>query len=232
MIYITFISEILPLIFCILFYKKLNTKALKVFFIYTIVLASFAIIGTISLYLVKSKDLYLLTVKLYTLAEYILFAILLNNFYINKIAKKIVLFSIIPFTIFCLINYYITKSSYSNYPLLIEFLSFIVFIIYFFYEKMKTVVSYPLYQSISFWICVGLFLYFTGNFFFLLFSSSSTDKNFTHQMKVIYSLVTITKNILLSFSFFATEFIESNEDSLNLPSELDLDSFYPNNNLN
>lgn len=51
-------------------------------------------------------------------------------------------------------------------------------------------------------------------------------------MKIIYSLVTITKNILLSFSFFATEFIEGNEDSLNLPSELDLDSFYPNNNLN
>ena len=32
---ITYLFEILPLLFCLLFYKKINTKPLKVFFIYT-----------------------------------------------------------------------------------------------------------------------------------------------------------------------------------------------------
>ncbi|MFZ4770001.1 MAG: hypothetical protein ACOYLO_07445 [Ferruginibacter sp.] len=90
---------------------------------------------------------------------------------------------------------------------------------------MKTVVMYPLYQSITFWICVGFFLYFTGTFFFILFIKSSNDTEFKILMNSIYGIVTITKNVLLCLSLFANENIEESSDELHLPSEIDLDEF-------
>lgn len=164
-------------------------------------------------------------VRAYTIVEYCLFALFLYNTYISLIAKKIIFFSIFPFFLFSVTDYFLNAIDFNTTPLLVEFLAFIVFIIYFFYEKMKTVVQYPLYQSIVFWICVGLFLYFTGNFFFLLFVNSSSDSNFKHQMQSIYSLVTISKNLLLCLAFFAHEKPIENKDELILPPELKLDDF-------
>jgi hypothetical protein len=83
---------------------------------------------------------------------------------------------------------------------------------------------YPLYQTISFWICVAFFLYFSGTFFFFLFSQSSLDSQFKNQMKLIYGLVTLSKNIILSLSLFANEFEDNDiETKLNLPNNINLD---------
>jgi hypothetical protein len=84
---------------------------------------------------------------------------------------------------------------------------------------------YPLYQSVTFWICVGFFLYFTGTFFFFLFIKSSQDPDFKRQMNFIYGIVTVTKNILLCLSLFANEHLENENETLNIPSEIDLDEF-------
>lgn len=92
--------------------------------------------------------------------------------------------------------------------------------------------SKPVYQNISFWICVGLFFYFTGNFFFLLFTKYGDNATFRNQIQTIYIVVTITKNIILSFSFFATEFKEDEGAAPKFPSNLNLDGFGPYNNLN
>ena len=91
---------------------------------------------------------------------------------------------------------------------------------------MNTVVTHPLYQNITFWIAVGLLLYFSGNFFIFLLNKSSSDKTFVSQIKNIYSIVTITKNILLSAALFANEQPEnSNDNHFQFPEELNLDSF-------
>jgi len=223
--YITLFTELLPLIFCILFYKKLNTKALKVFFIYCILLSVFVLISFLAI-TNHFTSLYLLNIRIYVVVEYTIFSIFF--FYILKksIPKRIIIFSILPFIIFSFYDLFNTgKANFSYYPLIIEFLVFIVVLIYFFYEKMQTVVLYPLYQSITFWICVGLFIYFTGNFFYLLFSKSSTDPKFQLQMKIIYSFVTISKNVLLSLALFANEPNEENNNELQIPTDLNLDEF-------
>lgn len=144
--------------------------------------------------------------------------------------KRVILFSIIPFLLLCFYDYIQYPNSFSKLPLLVEFLSFLVFLIYFFYEKMNTVVNFPLYLSIKFWIAVGLFLYFAGNFFFFLFVNSVHDNNSISQMLLIYRVVTITKNLLLSFAFFATEIKSENNSILpNIPEDINLDSFHPKN---
>lgn len=98
---------------------------------------------------------------------------------------------------------------------------------------MQTVVLYPLYQSISFWVSVGLFLYFTGNFFFLVYLKSSTDPMFVNQMKNIYSFITISKNVILCLALFGNDVVESKEERFNIPPDVNLDEFsltqYKNN---
>ena len=207
----------------------MNTTGLKVFFIYTIALTLFVVLSTTSLYIIKSRLIYLNLVRAYTIVEYCLFAWFLFSVYHSALLKKIILYSIFPFCIFCIVDYIYNSGTFNTTPLLVEFLAFIVFIIYFFYEKMKTVVLYPLYQSIVFWICVGLFIYFTGNFFFLLFINSSTDRSFINQMQFIYSLVTITKNILLCVAFLAIERPSEKADEVIFPSELKLDDYFTTN---
>jgi len=81
----------------------------------------------------------------------------------------------------------------------------------------------PLYQSISFWLCVGFFIYFTGNFFYLLFLTSTSDKKLVTEMKIVYTIVTITKDIILCLAWFAQEHNETKEEELRIPEDLHLD---------
>ncbi len=94
----------------------------------------------------------------------------------------------------------------------------------------------PIYITIIFWISVGLFVYSSGIFFYILLitNSNKTDLHLLAQLKVVYACVTICKNLILSIAFFKSNKDDSykEEKSLDIPSELDLDSFYPNNNLN
>jgi hypothetical protein len=210
----------------VLFFKKLNTKALKAFFIYAIVLAFFAVASLFAIKILKDRDIYFVLVRLFTICEYITIALVLHHLIKKGVLKKIIIYSFFPFVIYAISDYILShRIQYNNYINLISSLFLIILIIYFFYEKMQTVIMYPLYQSSSFWICVGFFIYFTGTFFFFLFIKSSTDKEFIQQMNTIYGLVTVTKNILLCISLFSNESPEEIEDELTIPSDLNLDEF-------
>jgi hypothetical protein len=151
----------------------------------------------------------------------------------NEVVKKIILISIVPFIIYCFYNYFTSDNSvFNNYPALIEFFVFLTILLYYFFEKMRIVTRTPLYQSISFWLCVGLFLYFAGNFFFLLLLNTSKDASFIKQMKIVYSIVTISKDIILALAWFAHEPIETNADIIKFPNGLGLDDDLPFNKPN
>jgi hypothetical protein len=210
----------------------LKSKALRVFFIYTISLALFVIIGTFSAYFLKTKETYILTVKFYILTEYLLFSLFLFHTYTNHLAKKFISISVLPFSFFWLFDLFQSGSVYTTGPLLVEFLAFIVFIIYYFYEKMQVIEESPIYQNVTFWICVGLFLYFSGNFFFLIFSNYKITGVFKDHIRYVYTFVTISKNILLCSALLINETTSKSIDNLNFPSDLNLDAFTPNHKLN
>jgi len=209
----------------------LNTKALKVFFVYSIVLAAFASLLILSLKYFKSADFYYNVIRVYIIVE--LSTLSLFFFYVvqNQLIRKLILFSIFPFTVFCLANYWASQKNFNVYPLLVEFIFFMIVVIYYLYEKMKTEVLRPLYQSIVFWISVGLFIYFSGNFFYLIFIQSTTDKNVMNQLKIIYGIIAICKDILLSLALLANETISNDTEDLYIPEELHLDSFNPKSTL-
>jgi hypothetical protein len=222
--YTTLLAELLPLIFCILFYKKLNTKALKVFFYYALTLFIFAGLTYLARLVISDSKLFFFLLRVFSICEYTIISFFLYNIFVTKIAKKIALFSIAPFVLYAILDYIFSdKNQFNNHSNIVSSLLLISFIIYFFYEKMNTVVMYPLYQSITFWICVGLFLYFAGSFFFFIFIKSGADKEFVLLMNSIYAIVVVTKNIFLSLALFASEKTNDNDDGLFLPIDLDLD---------
>ena len=197
---------------------------MKVFFIYTILLAFFS---STSLYIVNfqhAKTAYFVILRIYIAIEYAILVYFFSKLSPNKSFKKIIFFSIFPFWGYCLYNFFVSEhDTFNNYPALVEFAVFILIIIFYFYEKMNVVSSIPLSKSISFWLSVGLFIYFTGNLFFLLFIFSTSDKEILKQMFLIYSCVTITKNLILASAWFANEKIQTDADIIQLPENMKLD---------
>jgi Na+-transporting NADH:ubiquinone oxidoreductase subunit NqrD len=92
---------------------------------------------------------------------------------------------------------------------------------------MKVVTTNSLTKSVSFWLCVGLFIYFSGNFFVILFSNYSKNPALNIQFKIIYSIVVICKDIILAFAWFAHERIETDADTIKFPNGLGLDDDLP-----
>ena len=187
-------------------------------------LAFFSLLIYISLKVIGDPKIYFLFLRLFNICEYTLLALFLGNIFNSKLFRKIAFFSVIPFCVFAVVDYAISdKSQFNNHSNIVSSLLLIVLIVYFFYEKMNTVVLYPLYQTITFWICVGLFLYFAGSFFFFLFIKTGGDHEFVMLMSSIYSFVTIIKDLLLGFALFASENSDDKGEALHIPIDLDLD---------
>jgi len=220
----TYLAEILPLLFGIIFFKKNNTKYLKVFFIYSLILAICICLGYYFIWIAVDKKAYFVELRFFYFIEYSLMALFFYYLIKRAFVKKIIIFSIIPFAFFCIYIYLESDpSKFNSYPPLIEFSFFIIVLLYYFYEKMSVVSRIPLYQSISFWLCEGLFIFFAGNFFYFLIVNSAKDPDLIKLMKVIYSIVSISKDVILSLAWFAHERVQNDSDILRIPDEMQLD---------
>jgi len=223
--YTTLISEILPLFFCFLFFNKLSNKRLKAFFVYALMISIFSFLSIVLIKVLNDKVANFLVFRIFSICEFSIISIFLLRNVKNYNIKRIITINIYLFILFALIDYAIfDKTRFNNHSSIVSSLVLIAYIVYFFYEKMKTVVVYPLYQSISFWICVGFFLYFSGTYFCFLLSQSTKDPKFISQLNLIYGLVTLSKNLILSMSLFTNEQDESIlEDKLEIPININLD---------
>lgn len=94
---------------------------------------------------------------------------------------------------------------------------------------MKESVVEPIYQKAIFWISVAFIINSTGNFFLFLYAkfSYNVDVFKTPQYTIIYTTVTVLKNLLLCISILIKEKKE------NAPSnslfDIDLDSIHLSN---
>lgn len=126
------------------------------------------------------------------------------------------------------------NDTFRSLPTLIEYLIFIIATIIYFYDVMRIVQSKSISNTITFWICVGFLISFAGNFFYILvvdnYKSGVWDisTKAISQIIAVNCLVTISKNIFLSFSFFVKE--KQAKTDLPFPKDLDLDMITPNQN--
>ena len=211
-----------------IFVKKIGSKPLKVFFIYAIALGLFVFATFLTKNYFKASGWYLVVIKTFTIIEFCLICFYLHSILLSTVVKKFIVILVPVFSLFAAFTqFYLNSKGYSSIPLIIESLLLIIFFIIFFYEKMKTVNNYPLSQSLIFWISVGFFIYFTGNFFFILFISYSKSQDFIASQKIVYTIVTVSKNIILSLAFLANEPTLKEQEALQVPEGVDLGDFTP-----
>lgn len=218
------------MIFCIFFIKKINTKPLRVFFLYTIIQAVFSFLCYYFIYISNSYSNYILALRVHLVLEYLLIALFMYNILESGKAKTGLLISLPLFLIYNIYDFFSNDNvSFSNNPTLIEFLIFIVLIIFYLFEKMKVNQETPAYSSINFWLNVGLFVYFTGNFFYILLVENSATASIAvkNQLIVIYCIITIMKNLILSFAFVKNDIEDSikNNNKFQFPQDLNFDTF-------
>ncbi len=206
------------------FFKKLHTKYLKVFFIYSLILAIFILTSFSTLLVLNDKKLYLGLVSIYVIAEFIIISAIF--FYYTSLRSFKIIITLVTaiagITLF-LNHFYFKNLFITNYKVVFTSIILIAYILLFFYYKMKRVSTVPLYQTMSFWIFVAFFLYYTGNFFFFLIIGSEQPKDIQQFLLLVYSGVTILKNIILCISFRYNEPSKFNNHNLSIPSDLNLD---------
>lgn len=197
---------------------------------YCFVVAILIIIGYTLRYLYLNKESYYNVVRLYNLLEYTLLAYFFSLYITNKIIKKILLFSILAFSSFCFYEFLSVKTSGLPFiTLSVEYITLLIFIIYYFFEVMQESVVEPIYQKPIFWISVAFIINFSGNFFLFLYSRNSyNDESFKNQYAIIYTTVTVIKNILLCISILIKEKQEPNLHPH--PLDIDLDTIHPISN--
>ena len=191
---------------------------------YLVLLSFFSSSGIYLLYFLKSKADYLFVLRTYIAIEYATLAVFFYQLIKAKVVKGFLIPSIFVFWSYCIYDFFNSSTLvFNNFPALLEFSIFILLIIFYFYEKMNVISSVPLYKTISFWLCVGLFIFFTGNLSFLIFIRYTKDHALIDQMQLIYSFVTITKNIILAGAWFAHEKLQTEADIIQLPENMKLD---------
>ena len=203
------------------------TREKKVFFLYTLFIAILVVVGFSLLYIFKSKENYYLVVRVYNVMEYTVLAFFFSFYIKNKLIKKALLLSVVIYFLFCIFNFAIEKKSGMPFvPATVEHILLLIFIIYYFFEVMQETVLEPIYQKAIFWISVAFIINSSGNFFLFLYSKNSfNDEIFKNQYTIIYTTVTVIKNLLLCISILIKEKHESL--SQNNLIDIDLDSFHP-----
>jgi hypothetical protein len=202
--------------------------------LYTSTIALLIIIGLITRYGFESFETYYIVTRFYNVIEYSILAYLFYLHIKNKIVKNVLVFSILPFTVFALYDFFTAdKPALPFLPLIFEYLILLIFIIYFFFEVLQESVVEPIYHKSIFWISVAFILNFSGNFFLLLSSVNSFDNEvFRDTFTIVYSSVTILKNILLCIAVYTKENKTENDPFNDIHIEPELDNYLPFKNQN
>ncbi|MCY7292783.1 MAG: hypothetical protein LH615_11450 [Ferruginibacter sp.] len=171
--------------------------------------------------------------RVYILIEFILLTYFFSLYIHNKKVKKVLLLSPIAFFLFCVYDFSIEKQpGIPFWPVSVAHITLLCFIVYYFFEVMQETVTEPIYQKAIFWISVAFIINSAGNFFLFLYSINSfnDDPNFKRQYTVIYTTVTVIKNLLLCISILIKETPKNESDRQIF--DVDLDSLNPTNNKN
>jgi hypothetical protein len=172
--------------------------------------------------------IYFNILQLYLVTEFGMLALFFYFILRSKILKYSLLILFIPILTFAIYNFiYHNNGTFNNSLAILHFLTFLIILLFFFFEKMKIVSRNPMYKSITFWLCVGLMVYFAGNFFYLLLFNYSKNQELIKQMRTINTIVTISKDLILALAWIAHESIETKEDIITIPDGLGLDDDVP-----
>lgn len=204
---ISIIATSLPLI-CFVIFLKQNKSILPIlifsYCFYSLIneLARHFGINTLLINNYPKTDFYLLST--YTIIEYILLSTYLYILFRKKLLKRVLIIFSIFFLIISIGNLifinHLAPGEIDSIPLAVSSLILISGSIIYFFESIQNPDVTFIYSKPSFWVVVGIMIYFSGTFFlFLQYENlSEIDKE---NFWIINMICFILKNIFFSISF-------------------------------
>jgi hypothetical protein len=199
MLFLSIISNILPIIFFLVFKQRNKEKILWVICIYAVFSS---LIDFFSPVLEHLHIIYPNTLNsLFTIIEYSFFAYFLYYNYNSKSYKYYCILGSIIFAGFAFYNLADgSQSKFDSYPASVESILLISYCILFFYGSLKSQEIELVYSSKNFWI-VSAILFYLAATFILFISTIYMTKEEKHTYWSINLIANIVKNLLLAYAF-------------------------------
>lgn len=142
--------------------------------------------------------------RIFTIGEGVLLMYYLRRVLRSVKAKKLLFLLTIFFVLFALFDLItnIDADTFDSLPTVFECLIIIGFSTFYLYEQLGTPESLFLYSTPTFWIIVGLMLFFSGNFFVFIYAQSNSESpEFQTTFGLINTILSFIENILFLIAF-------------------------------
>jgi hypothetical protein len=193
-------SSFLPLVVLLFFNREKMTTPLKVILFYTIL--SFTNDALLRMMYDKNNDFLVeISLRVFTVFEYLLFATFLYLVIKSSLFKKLIIGLSLVFLIVTFYNYNKSpNSSFDSVPVSIESILLIIYCLYYFFERMNEPQVTFIYSAYHFWVVIGILIYLSASFFLFMQADnlSQTDKK---SFWIIAVLSNSLKNIFFTIAF-------------------------------
>jgi hypothetical protein len=147
---------------------------------------------------------YNLGIRIFTIFEYTLCSIFFYKT-LEKIKLKKIIIIVSPiFLIYSFIDFYFSnKTSFDSIPTGLSASLVLFYSMSFLFEKINKPKISLLYNTQSFWITVGMIIYFSGTFFLFIFSQNIFENP---EFRIMFDYLILTFSIIRNL-FFAIAFL-------------------------
>lgn len=194
---ITFISEILPIIFFLSFRKRNRGEGLWVIFVFCCLSPIAELLSTIGTLKIQPFYVY----SSFTILEFSFLSIFIYSSLQGKKLKYIPIIGALifyPIAIFNIIKG--SQDDFDSVPASLEAIFIISYCILLLYQQINDPHILFVYNTKKFWIIIAFFLYFSSTLFLFLYARTLTQQEHDKYWP-INNFFEILKNILLSISF-------------------------------
>jgi hypothetical protein len=196
---LSFIFELLPIVFYVTFLRRNKHEGLQVVFIYCLVSFGMEILEPALKVAFGINTFYFYAI--FTIVEYSLLTIFLYQSIQDSRAKYVPIIGSIPFFVVAFINFLHGKTSnFDSLPASVEAILIIIYSLLFLYGRIKDPSILFVYNTKKFWVVSAFFIYFSSTLFLFLFAGDFTKqehKNYWY----INDLFDTIKNILFCIAF-------------------------------
>lgn len=187
---LAYLTEILPIIFYLIFLKRNRGEGLWVIFLYSLL----SLLTELLFEILQRQIIY----SIFTIVEFTLFSLF---FYISLKEKRFKYIPIIGALIFYIVaisNF--TNKKFDSLSVSLESILIIPYCILLLYEQIKDPSIIFVYYNKKFWVIIAFFLYFSATLFlYIYYSTLSAEQRSNYWL--INNFFEILKNILLSIAF-------------------------------
>lgn len=187
---LAFFTEILPIVFYLIFLKRNRGEGLWVIFLYCILSVLTEILaGILRLPII---------VDFYNIVQFTLFSLFFYFSLKDKRFKYIPIIGAVIFYVIAIRNF--SNTGFDSFSLSLASIFFIPYCILLLYEQMRDSNIMIVYTDKKFWIIVAFFLYFSGTLFLYIYINTLPKEQQSNYWS-INNFFEILKNILFCIAF-------------------------------